>query len=93
MSELKQSNEFFSTLAKVLLRCWVFGFVMLFIWFGMFLLAGGFIHRFHGGMFGLSKHELDLIVYCGMGLFKLLVLVFFFFPWLAIRLVLRGGKA
>jgi hypothetical protein len=40
-------------------------------------------------MFGLSKHEMDLIFYCGMGLLKLVVIVLFFFPWVAIRLVLR----
>lgn len=92
MSESKQSTEFFAMLARVLLRCWVFGFVLLLIWLGVILLAGDFIHRLHGSMFGLSKHELDLIFYCGMGLLKLLVLVFFFIPWLAIRLMLRGEK-
>lgn len=93
MSESKQSFEFFETLAKVLLRCWVFGFVLLFIWLGVILLAGDLVHRLHGDMFGLSKHELDVIFYCGLGLLKILVLTFFFFPWLAIRLVLRGEKA
>ena len=29
------------------------------------------------------------IHYCGMGFVKLAVILFFFFPWLAIRLVLR----
>lgn len=93
MSDSKQYTDFFSTLAKVLLRCWLFGFVLLLIWLGVILLAGDAVHRLHGGMFGLSKHELDLIFYCGMGLLKLLVLVFFFIPWLAIRLVLRSEKA
>lgn len=93
MADYKESTEFFNTLAKVLLRCWLFGFVTLFIWLGVILLADDFIHRLHGDMFGLSKHELDLIFYCGMGLLKLFVLVFFFFPWLAIRLVLRGEKS
>jgi hypothetical protein len=72
----------------MLLYCWVFGFVFLLFWFGMSRLARGFIQRLHGGMFGLSAHELDVIFYCGMGLLKLLVILFFFFPWMAIRLVL-----
>lgn len=40
-------------------------------------------------MFGLTKHELDLIHYCGMGLLKLFVFLFFLFPCIAIRMVLR----
>jgi hypothetical protein len=80
--------ELFETIAQVLLYCWVFGFVFLLFWFGMYRLAGGFVQQLHGGMFGLSAHELDVIFYCGMGLLKLLVILFFFFPWLAIRLVL-----
>lgn len=93
MPDSKQNVEFFDLIAKILLRCWLFGFVLLFIWLGVILLAGDLVHRLHGGMFGLSKHELDVIFYCGLGLLKILVLVSFFFPWLAIRLVLRGEKA
>jgi hypothetical protein len=93
MSDSKETNEFFDTLAKVLLRCWVLGFVLLFISVGVVLLAGDSVHRLHADMFGLSKHELELVLYCVIALLKLLVLVFFFIPWLAIRLVLRGRKA
>lgn len=85
------TRDFFETLGKILLRCWVFGFLLLLFWVGVYMLAAGFVHRLHGNMFGLSRHELDVIFYCGMGLFKLCVIVFFFFPWLAIRQVL--GKA
>lgn len=80
--------ELFDALARMLLYCWVFGFGLLLFWFGMYRLAGGFIHRLHGGLFGLTPHELDVIFYCGMGLFKLGVILLFFFPWLAIQVVL-----
>ena len=85
-------RELFDTLARVLLRCWLFGFLFLLLWFGFYLLAGGFVQRLHGPLFGLSPDELDLIFYCGMGLLKLNVILFFFFPWLAIRLVLKKAK-
>ena len=87
------TRDFCDTLAKVLLRCWIFGFLLLLFSFGVFMLTGKIIDRLYGSMFGLSKHELDLIIFCGLGLFKLCVIVFFFFPWLAIRLVLRKGNA
>jgi hypothetical protein len=86
------ARDVFDTLAKVLLRCWIFGFVLLAGWLGAVLLMGGTIHKLHGPMFGLSNHELDVIFYCGMGLLKLCVLVFYCIPWLAIRLVLRRAK-
>ena len=89
MSE--STREFFETLAKVLLRCWVFGFALVLLWFGLFL--GNVYYEIHGKIFNLSQHELELMHYGGMGLTKLFVFVFFLFPWLAIKLVLKkeGG--
>jgi hypothetical protein len=88
MSE--QTTEFFDTLAKILLRCWIFGFVLLFIWLGAFM--SGAVHSLHGPLMGLSDHDLNVSHYCGMAFFKLLVIVFFFMPWLAIRMVLRRSS-
>ena len=85
------TRDFFDTLAKVLIRCWIFGVVLLLFSFLVFMLTGEMIDEIHGRMFGLSPHELDLIIYCGLGLFKLFVFIFFLFPWLAIRMVLRKG--
>lgn len=85
------TRDFFNTLSKVLLRCWLFGFVLLLFWFVLYMAASGAIYRLHGGMFGLSQHEMDLMMYCWMGVFKLSLILFFFFPWLAIRMVLRKG--
>lgn len=86
-----QTTEFFDMLAKILLRCWIFGFVLLFIWLGAFL--SGAVHNLHGPLMDLSNHDLNVIHYCGMAFLKLCVIVFSFFPWLSIRLVLRKAKA
>jgi hypothetical protein len=86
------TRDLLDALGRVLLRCWVFGFVLLFIWLGAALWMSDIIYGLHGPMFGLTKHELEVIFYCGMGLLKLCVLVFFFTPWLAIKLVLRKGN-
>lgn len=82
-------RDHLATMEKLLLRCWLFGFVLLFIWLGAILLMGNLIHDLHGPMFGLTKHELDLIFYCGMGILKLIVLACFFIPWLSIKFVLK----
>jgi hypothetical protein len=86
-------TDFLDTLAKVLLWCWILGAALLFIQVGAGLLLVDVIHRFHGPMFGLSSHELDVIIYSVIALFRVFVIVFFFTPWLAIKLVLRKLKA
>ncbi|MGZ0172868.1 MAG: hypothetical protein ACKVHE_25310 [Planctomycetales bacterium] len=55
-------KELLETAKDVLLRCWIFGFVLLFIWLGAILLMGNLIHDLHGPMFGLTNHELDLLL-------------------------------
>jgi hypothetical protein len=92
-SQVDVRADFFDTVARVLLRCWLMGFALVLLVFGAYELAGGFIHRMHGGMFGLTAHELDVIFYCAMGFIKLCVLVFFLIPWAAIRLTRRTSGA
>ena len=82
-------KDLLETAKDVLLRCWFFGFVLLFIWLGAILMMGNVIHDLHGPMSGLKNHELDLIFYCGMGILKLIVIACFFIPWLSIKLVLK----
>jgi hypothetical protein len=86
------TKDILDTLAKVLLRCWLISFALLLFSFVVFMLTGDMIDRIHGKMFGLTPHELDLIIYCWMGLFKLFVLISFLIPWMAIKLVLRKEK-
>ena len=83
------TKELLETTQDVLLRCWIFGFVLLIISLGATLLTGNLIHDLHGSMFGLTKHELDLVFYCLMGILKLIVIACFFIPWLSIKLVLK----
>lgn len=92
MSDSAQVRELFDTLAKVLLRSTILGFLLLLVTFGAYLLGGEMFYQTQGGMFDLSKHELDLIFYCFLGFMKTLVLLFFLFPWIAIRLVLRQSR-
>ena len=54
MSNSTDVNGLLDAVAKILLRCWIFGFLLLLFWVGVFLLAGNVIYDLHGGMFGLS---------------------------------------
>ena len=87
----ESTRDFFDTLAKVLLRCWIICIALGLFSFVVFMLTGEIIDDIHGKMFGVSPHELDLIIYCGLGLLKLFSQVFFLIPWVAIKLVLRKG--
>jgi len=88
-----QISEWLEGVAKILLRCWIFGFIVLLFWWGAITLAGDFTLGVHGDMFDLTRPQLNVIHYCGMMLTKLVVAFLFFIPWLSIRLVLRKARA
>ena len=82
----------FEALDKILLRCWIFGSVLLVFWLVAAMAMSDIIHKLHGPMFGITMHEFDVIFYGALGMLKLFVLVFFFIPWLSIRLILKKTK-
>jgi hypothetical protein len=82
MTESRNVNEIFETLAKIMLRCFVLGYCLLLFWIVLQLCAGDKLFR-------LTPHEVELINYCGIAFVKCVVLLFFLFPYVAIRLVLR----
>lgn len=85
----ENTRELLQAVEKVLLRCFLGSFVILFIWLLATLFMRDLIHSLHGDMFGLTAHELDLIFYCGMGLMKLAAFSLFLLPWLSIKMVLK----
>jgi hypothetical protein len=89
MTESKAVNELLDALARVLLRCFVLGYALILLWVGVYLAAGNVLYGPANRLFGLTAHEVDLVQYCGIAFVKCLVLLFFLFPYVAIRLVLR----
>jgi hypothetical protein len=88
MSLSRETIQLLDALARILLRCTVFGFLLVLIWFGSYLLAAGII-RGQGEWFHLTAHDLGVILYCGIGFVKSCVLLFFLIPYVSLRLVLR----
>lgn len=76
----------YSRIEAILFRSWVMGFIILAIWFLAILFLSEQVLAIHSQIFGLTRHEFDLIMYCGMGLWKLVVILFFLIPWAAIRM-------
>lgn len=41
-------------------------------------------HRIHGGLFGVKPETVDMAAYASLGLWKILLVVLFLVPWLAL---------
>jgi len=89
MTEMKSIDELFDVLGKILLRCFVMGYVLLLLWFALYVFGGDALRSIQVRLFGLTAHEVDLVNYCGMAGVKCAVLLFSLFPYIAIRWVLR----
>ena len=91
---MTQTNrDFFEALSQVLLRCWIIGFGLLLFSLGIILLGGAQVADVHYMLFDLSDHEVNLIMYCWLGLLKAGILILFLIPWIAIRLMLNKENA
>ncbi len=88
MADSKETNDALEVVAKALLWCFVLGVVLLLVWVALYMFAPGMIYK-QGQWFGLAPHEVDLIHYCGMGFWKAGVLLFFLFPYISLRIVMR----
>jgi hypothetical protein len=78
--------------AGILLRCFLLGFGLLLFWLLVFTLGGTMAYTVHAAWFDLSRHEFDLVNYYGMSLMKLLIFLFFLFPYLSIKWHLRARR-
>jgi hypothetical protein len=83
---------FLETLAGILIRSFLFGWGLLLVWFLFYLFLPDWLYEMNTRWFNIGRHEFDLINYCGIGLVKITVLLFFLFPYLSIRLILRKKK-
>lgn len=79
---------------RVLLRCVILGAVVLVIWLLFFLIADELIYKVHGGMFKeITVRQFQIIHYCGIGLTKIFISLFFLIPYLAMRWTGKSGKS
>ncbi len=72
---------------KLLIWCVVVNYTLLFIWFGVFVLAHDWMYRLHSHWFKLSVESFAVIHYSGMAVYKIGILLFNLAPLIAILLV------
>ncbi|MFB3884926.1 MAG: DUF6868 family protein [Thermodesulfobacteriota bacterium] len=92
VGETMENNEYdflLETVAMVLLRLFILGLGFLLLWIFLYLIAPDWIFKMNARWFDISKHDFDLINYCGIGFLKISILLFFLLPYLAIRSTLR----
>jgi hypothetical protein len=88
----QEQDLFLECVADILIRCFLMTIALLFVWFIFFVFAGGFVYELHSRWFDLEWYDLNWFFYIGMATLKVIAFVFFLFPYIAIRLVLRKSK-
>ena len=89
MQNPERNDIFLQTLAAILIRSFLFGLAFLLLWFLLYLIVPGWIFETNAKWFNIGRRDFDLINYFGMGFAKISILLFFFFPYLAIKSMLR----
>jgi len=88
-----QNNEecdiFFQRLATILIGSFLLGLAFLLLWFLFYLIAPGWMFEMNARWFNVDRRDFELINYFGMGFVKISIVLFFFFPYLAIKWTLR----
>ena len=92
MSNANTVDEVLEVVAQVLIRCTVMGVIVLLIWWGALELFGDLAYSVHSTMAPISRAQFDIIHYVGILTTKAAVSLLFFFPYVAIRLVIRKRK-
>ena len=92
MNNSSTIDEVLEVIAQILIRCTVVGIIVLLIWWGALELAGDLAYSIHAKVAPMSRQQFDIIHYVGMLSTKTAVSLLFFFPYIAIRLVIKKRK-
>lgn len=89
MENNERNDVFLQTVATILLRSFLIGLAFLLLWLLLYLIAPSWMFEMNTRWFDIGKRESDLINYYGIGFVKISILLFFLFPYLAIRSLSR----
>jgi hypothetical protein len=89
-----EQNHLLETMAGILIRCFFLSVALLIVWFIFYLFVGNWGFSISVNLYGLklSRNKYDLLVCYGMAFIKTCAFLFFLFPYVAIKLVLRANK-
>jgi len=72
---------------EILFGCICFNYAVLFVWFGVFVLAHDWMYGMHSRWFRLSAETFDAVHYAGLAAYKLGILLFNLAPWIVLCVV------
>lgn len=76
--------------AKVLIRCSLMNYALVLLWFVLFAIGKDrWWFQIQTKTFDVSNRDLGLITYYGIAFIKICNIIFFLFPYIAIRMVLK----
>lgn len=67
--------------------CSIINVGMLLIMFFICIAAKDWAYKMHSRWFNLSKENFDLVLYCFLGFYKVLVFVFCIIPWIVLSIM------
>ena len=82
-------NNLLEAVAGILIRCLLLSVLVLWIWFFFAIAAGDWAYGIHARWFRIDRSSFDVIWYCWMGVVKMIAFMFFLFPYVSIKLVLK----
>jgi hypothetical protein len=90
----EEQSYLLESMAGILIRCFFLSIALLLVWFVYYLIAGDWGFNISVKLYGLklNRNEYDLLVFYGMAFIKTCAFIFFLFPYVAIKLVLRANK-
>jgi hypothetical protein len=92
MKDEQGNNITLEALASILGGSFLISYAILLLWFLIFLFAPDCLYGLNTKWFGISRSDFDLINYGGMVFLKIINLVIFLSPYLAIKLLLRKKR-
>lgn len=75
------------TLRDFFMMCTTINVGLMAFWVIMILAAPDLVYKTQTRFFPLGKEQFQLVMYCFLGVFKLLVIVFNVVPWLALMIL------
>jgi len=92
MNSPDRANGSLETAAAILIRCFLMGTIMMFIWLGFLKFAPELSYRTHSATIPLSREHFNSIHYAAFVMTKSMITLLFLAPYIAIKLVLRRQR-
>lgn len=77
---------------NVLLRCTLYGLLLVMIMFLIYVFAGDLVYATHANIFHIRRCYFDKLMYSSMANLKMLIFTFFLIPAIAITVTLKEKR-